>query len=235
VEKQANRDHKHNTKYSLNRFTIPPKCEVCDSTFIIGGPIWTGEIHDSEFIEGLLTRIKSWEHLGTHKRIKKTIGAIKQEMSIGNIPLSYEFDKIISEIRSESIPRHNIVSAFRSLNYDLVQTYYKPTLYKTNVSNQQVYDVFKAWKKKLCDENNRGLLDKCTGTDKKILEKPIEVEPDFDFESEEVKKFLKKNKVCYNSNPPNWGPGSKANSVMVKEKKATKKAKEKEEEENEGE
>lgn len=148
-------------------------------------------------------------------------------MSIGNYPLSYEFDKIISEIRSESIPRHNIVSAFRSLNYDLVQTYYKPTLYKTNVSNKQVYDIFKAWKKKIWDERGKGILDKCTGIDKIILEKPIEIEPDFDFESEEVKKYMKKNKVCYNWNPPNWGPGWKANSVPVKEKKAVKKAKEK--------
>lgn len=69
-------------------------------------------------------------------------------MSIGNYPLSIEFDRVISEIRGESISRMHIVSAFKSLNYSLVQTYYKPELYKTDAPHKVVYDIFKAWKQR---------------------------------------------------------------------------------------
>jgi tRNA G26 N,N-dimethylase Trm1 len=96
----------------------------------------------------LSVRVEDWKHLGTYKRIKKTLDAIKGEMSIGNYPLSLEFDKVISELRTESISRMHIVSAFKSLGYSLVQTYYKPSLYKTNASHKVVYDIFKAWKQK---------------------------------------------------------------------------------------
>lgn len=92
---------------------------------MIGGPIWNDEIHDKEFIESLLTRLESWEHLGTHKRIKSNLEAILQEMSLGNYPLSFEYEKIISEIKAESLSRKTIYSAFKSLNYDVVQSYYK--------------------------------------------------------------------------------------------------------------
>lgn len=48
--------------------------------------------------------------------------------------------------------------------------------------------------------------------------------PDFDFEKDQVKKELKDNKVSYNFNPPFWGPGNRAVSKLKKgEKKALEK------------
>lgn len=127
---------------------------------MIAGPIWSEQIHDQEFVSGLLERIKSWEHLGTHKRIKTTLEAVNQEISIGNYPLSLDFDRLISEVKAESISRKAIYSAFKSINYDLVQTYYKPHLYKTNAPHTVVYDVFKAWKKKCSDINGKEITEK---------------------------------------------------------------------------
>ena len=62
---------------------------------MIAGPIWSGEIHDSEFVNSLLESVKNWKHLKTHKRIKETLQAIQLEMTIGNYPLSYDFDRLI--------------------------------------------------------------------------------------------------------------------------------------------
>lgn len=127
---------------------------------MIGGPIWSSEIHDQEFVDSLLDRISSWKHLGTYKRIKETLSAVQQEMSIGNFPLSLEYDRVISEIKSESISRKQIFSAFKSLGYDLVQTYYKPGLYKTNAPHSVVYDIFKRWKMKKIEGTKKTLTDK---------------------------------------------------------------------------
>lgn len=224
-QKQSIRDSKHNTKFTINNFSIPEKWDVWDSSFMIAGPIWSGEIHDREFVNSLLESVKNWKHLKTHKRIKETLQAIQLEMTIGNYPLSYDFDRLIWEIKWESISRKAIFSAFKSLNYQLVQTYYKPQLYKTNASPRAVYDIFKAWKQKKIEGTKRSLTSKWSGSALTILAKPIEFIPDFEYQPEEIDQILKDSKIKYNSNPPNWGPGSRA-----KNKKASKKADEKEEE-----
>jgi len=231
-EEQSKKDHQHNTKYALNPVTIPSKCEIWDSAFVIGGPIWTAEIHNAEFIDSLLTRLENWKQLGTHKRIKKTLEAIKQEMSIGNFPLSMDYDRLISELKASSIPKKMIHSAFKSLGYDLVQTYYKPNLFKTNAPHKAIYDIFKAWKIRGLKDSGKELTFKWSGTALNILAKPVEYQPNFNFEMEKIVSDLKKNKVKYNNNPPGWGPGSKAtnNNPVKATKKAEKKAKEKEEE-----
>lgn len=229
-EEQSKKDHQHNTKYAINTFTIPSKWEICDSSFIIGGPIWSDHIHDEEFIDSLLVRIESWKHLGTYKRIKTTLTAIKQEMSIGNYPLSLDFDRLISEVKAESLSKKQIYSSFKSLGYDLAQTYYRPSLFKTNAPHQVVYDIFKSWKIQWAEQKGKDPKEKCSGTALNILSKPVTVTPDFGFEADKIKSDLKKNKVKYTNNPPNWGPGTKATSNV---KKAEKKAKEKAEEEKE--
>lgn len=39
-----------------------------------------------------------------------------------------------------------MLSAFHSLGYKAIQTYYDSNLWKTDASNEVVYDIFKAWK-----------------------------------------------------------------------------------------
>ena len=127
---------------------------------MIGGPIWNAEIHDIDFINSLLERAELWKHLTTHKRIVTTLSAIKQEMSIGNYPLNFEFDRVISSIKSQSMPKKSIFAAFKSLDYKLVQTYYNPLLYKTDAPHEVIYDIFKAWKQKKLEGTGLKITDK---------------------------------------------------------------------------
>ncbi|CAI2364103.1 unnamed protein product [Moneuplotes crassus] len=211
-EEQSQRDRHHDTKFSLNPLTIPSKCEVCDSSMVIGGPIWTGEIHDSEFIEFLLKRSDDWKHLATYERIKKTIKGIQKEMEIGNYPLSMNYNQICSRIRASSIAKKHIYAAFYSLGYNIVQTYYNPYLYKTDAPHKTVYDIFKAWKVKSLEGTKRSLLDNCSNIAKVILNKPLEINPDFEYNLSQIEADLKKNRVRYSRNPPGWGPGTRATS-----------------------
>lgn len=141
-------------------------------------------------------------------------------MSIGNIPLNFEFDRVISEIKSESIPKRKIFSGFASLGYKLVQTYYNPMLYKTDAPHDVIYDIFKAWKKHKLEGKDRDIADKCVGTSLNITSKPIKHTPDFEFDIPDIKH----NRIKYNQNPANWGPMRAANGTT---KKANKKAQEK--------
>lgn len=152
-------------------------------------------------------------------------------MSIGNYPLSFEYDRAVSEVKAESIPKKAIYSAFKSLGYDLVQCYYRPSLYKTNAPFTVVYDIFKAWKEKKLEGTGKSITDKATGNALNINSKPIQHRPDFDFEADKIKKHLKENKVRYTDTPAFWGPGSRA--VSAKVKKAEVKAKDKAIEEGE--
>ena len=229
-QKQSMRDSKRNSKFTINHFSIPEKWDVWDSSFMIAGPIWSSDIHDADFVNSLLESLENWKYLGTLKRIKETLQAIQQELTIGNYPLNYDFDRIISEIKWQSISRKATFSAFKSLNYELVQTYYKPQLYKTNAPPSVVYDIFKSWKQKSLEGKDKKITDKWSGVALNIWTKPIEAIPDFEYQPEVIDQLLKGSKVKYNNNPPNWGPGIRAAS---KSKKAEKKAKDKEEKEDE--
>jgi len=173
----------------------------------------------------MLTRVEDWKRLGTYKRIKNTLVAIKNEMSIGNYPLSFEFDRMLSEVKGETLSRQQIMSAFKSLNFSLVQTYYKPTLYKTNATNSDIYDIFKAWKILNYTAKGKDPMCNVSGMSEKIMKRPVNLKPDFEFQKEEIMKQLKENKIGYNHNPPGWGPASKANSKIKKtDKKSQEKA-----------
>ena len=37
-------------KTMINWLAIPKECEVCDGQFMIGGPMWSGDIHNTTFV-----------------------------------------------------------------------------------------------------------------------------------------------------------------------------------------
>ena len=61
--------------------TVGPKCEFCKASFHLGGPIWTGLIHDKDFVREMQTNLMSqkFEYLGTSRRIE--VSRAKQNLS----------------------------------------------------------------------------------------------------------------------------------------------------------
>jgi hypothetical protein len=82
-------------------------------------------------------------------------------------------------------PRKNqLLAAFNSIGHLLVQTYYDPKLFKTTATPDQVYDIFKQWKKE--SGGSQKLPETSLGG--RILQKEPLVKPIFD--EEQVKTLI---------------------------------------------
>ena len=60
-----------------------------------------------------------------------------------------------SEIKSHNVPKIKLVSGLASLGYSIIQTYYEPCLFKTDAPIPIIYDLMKAWKKKLLENGDK--------------------------------------------------------------------------------
>ncbi len=69
--------------------------------FQLGGPIWSGPLHDAEFIDAMLSKVENSD-LGTSKRIYGMLSLIREELS--DIPLYYTVDSLCSKIHCQMIP-----------------------------------------------------------------------------------------------------------------------------------
>jgi tRNA G26 N,N-dimethylase Trm1 len=83
---------------------------------------------------------------------------------MGNIPLSIDLFRVSSEVKSHNIPNKHMISALTSLGYSLVQTYYNPSLWKTDAPFAVLYDIMKIWKLDHLDGSQTLLTNVKTGT-----------------------------------------------------------------------
>ncbi len=96
-------------------------------------------------------------------------------------------------------------SAVKSLNYNIVQSYYNPVLFKSNASSEVLYDILRVYKKNITKEEDF-LKNVKEGTYKeRLLQKPVS-----SFETNPIfieKEQSKERQVKYFPNPTkNWGP-----------------------------
>jgi hypothetical protein len=68
-------------------------------------------------------------------------------------------------------------------DFKITPSYVSPGFYKTNAPIQAIYDLIKSWKKKDLGEDKYILPTIKEEFSVKILKKPIEYVPDFEFQS----------------------------------------------------
>eukprot|EP00347_Sterkiella_histriomuscorum_P008091 403346405 len=214
-------------KYQISRLTVPNRCTVCEGPIAMGGPIWNQKIHDVNFAQRLLevSRKNSDKKmpeeqkevkLGTSKRIEAILSAIIDEDVCGDQPLSFDFSQIASSLKSQNPKKNELFTAFKSLGYNLTQTYYEPKLYKTNAPPEVIYDIFKAFKTQDVKNDQQQLFKNIhlSSFAHRILSAPIKHQPNFVeeiVEGQEPKDKKKVGKKRYLPNPqPNWGPKARA-------------------------
>lgn len=185
---------------------------------MIGGPIWHDKIHNIDFVKQIHDKCETdvGKKFGTVDRIKGVLGGIIDEDELSHKPLSFDLSQICSNLKVINPTSREIISGFTSLNYKLAQTYYDPTLWKTDAPPEAIYDIIKAYKKQLCEKEKTDFFLNIHKESPMmtILQKPLEIEPDFNMEKLEQNKKLRKYFVAPEAN---WGP--KARATGGKDKK----------------
>ena len=115
-------------------------CPVCGEKLIHAGPLWLGEIQDSEFIQKMIDETE-------HKKINSEKEALKLLNSClieSDAPATFYDVHTLCKLLKISAPKLDLV--FESIlneGYSAVKTHYNPLGIKTNASIEKIMDFIK--------------------------------------------------------------------------------------------
>ena len=78
---------------------VGPRCEHCGHSHHMGGPMWSGPLHNVEFVERVIRAVqRESQKFGTSERIIGMLSVIKEELS--DVPLYYNSDALCSVLHA---------------------------------------------------------------------------------------------------------------------------------------
>ncbi|XP_022164502.1 probable tRNA (guanine(26)-N(2))-dimethyltransferase isoform X1 [Myzus persicae] len=200
-----------NMKFTL--LSGPPvdkKCEHCGFPHLVGGPIWTGPLYNTEFLGKLCNYIKTEDaekKFNTVRRMRGMLGMMQEELQ--DIPLYYTVPSLTNTVHCEAMPLRYFFSALVGAGYRVSSSHCAQNSVKTDAPQSVVWDVIRTWVQTHPVSEKR-LQDSVAA--RTILSKQPTTEIIFDKKYNTVPKSLQ-GLVRYQQNPaPYWGPGTKGNS-----------------------
>ena len=108
---------------------IPSTCPQCGGTFQIGGPLWLGNLLDTEFIEDLMNLLPTLPL----KKDKETLKLLERcyEESTGPATF-YDLHQISKKLKISAPPINQVLIKLEEEGYFASRTHFKPTGIKTD-------------------------------------------------------------------------------------------------------
>ncbi|KIM58909.1 hypothetical protein SCLCIDRAFT_1050790 [Scleroderma citrinum Foug A] len=191
---------------------VSSECSDCGFPLHISGPMWSGPLHNAEFVGRVLEHVDgNLDKYGTSTRMKGMLTVAKEEL---RTPFYFTPAKVAGSFHCTTPPLEDVASALLNAGHSVSRSHACPGSLKTTASREDVYDVFRCWVRKhpVKMENVSE-----TSPTARLLAKEPKSEADFKKHPGVVTRSSKVKLVRYQQNPlPNWGPGSKASGTKRK-------------------
>ncbi|KAJ3374955.1 hypothetical protein GGF31_005677 [Allomyces arbusculus] len=125
--------------------TVGSTCPECGRGYHLGGPMWSGALHDPRFLTQLGT-LASTTTSRTAPRIAGLVAVTAQELA--DAPLYYTQRALTGAVRAPSVPLRDLESAMTNAGFRASRTHAHPNAIKTDAPNQVVWDVMRAHAKR---------------------------------------------------------------------------------------
>ncbi|KAJ3353158.1 tRNA methyltransferase 1 [Entophlyctis luteolus] len=211
---------------SLAALGTNSNCEICESKLHIGGPLYTGRIHDVDFVSQMIEHVKttcpvadesSHTNTGTavnlptpkyktHARMLGMLTVISEE--IADCPLYYSLDSLCQALHCLVPPAKIFLSALVNAGYKCSGTHCSKTGFKTDAPNSVVWDILKAWISQNPVASKR-LVEGAVVT-RVLARRDSGLKVNFTANKDAEALSKKAGLVRYQENPKNWGPKSRA-------------------------
>lgn len=180
---------------------VGQKCEHCEGTLHLSGPMWADELHDPAFIDRMLAVDGTF---GTATRIKGMLTVAKHELAT---PFYFTPSKIASLFHASSPALSVVASALVNGGYRLSRSHACPGSIKTDAPREFLLDIMRKW-----IETNPVRPQKEGTPAKALLDKPATHEVSLERNRDAEVAMLGDVKVVrYQTNPTeHWGPQKKA-------------------------
>ncbi|MES1908281.1 MAG: hypothetical protein MHM6MM_001244 [Cercozoa sp. M6MM] len=199
------------------------KCPETDQNFTLGGPIWTGPLHNKDFLTKALEMLDNKEvfeegQLGAKVRVKALLTLAHQEV---DSVLYYTTSGMARAFGCPSLPHAKLASALINAGFQYSRSHADVDAFKTDATTADIFDIYRQWSKQHLKQESPETAEKKKKESKKnkkkshlvefrrkLLEKPPLRELDWskvDLPDLQVPLFL--------PNPQeNWGPKARGKS-----------------------
>jgi tRNA (guanine26-N2/guanine27-N2)-dimethyltransferase len=121
-------------RFSTAEYDGDAKCELCQKKLRIGGQLWTGPLHDKEFVAKMAKE-------GADEKNKKVLDAALDE--IDGVPYYFKADEISSKLRTNPHSIAKIIEKLRAAGYKASRTPFNPGAFKTDARLDRIIDVLR--------------------------------------------------------------------------------------------
>ncbi|KAJ3934919.1 MAG: N2,N2-dimethylguanosine tRNA methyltransferase [Lentinula lateritia] len=202
VEKQGSRENVNTIYKTQPGPTVGGKCPECESGLHIAGPMWSGPIHDTDFVSKVLQHTESHKDLyGTATRMQGMLTVAKEEL---HTKFYFTPTKIAGFFHCQTPSLEETTSALLHAGHQVSRSHASPGSLKTTGTCEDVLDVFRSWVKKHPIKNVSE-----TSPSLRLLAKEPRMEANFSKHPKSVTSSSKVKIVRYPETPANWGPGSR--------------------------
>ncbi|KAF9218193.1 N2,N2-dimethylguanosine tRNA methyltransferase [Gyrodon lividus] len=195
--------------YRFKTVSGPPvssECPECGSPPHVAGPMWSGPLHDAEFVSKVLEHLeKNQDQYGTSTRMKGMLAVAQEEL---DVPFYFTPARVAGTFHCSTPALDDVASALLNAGHKISRSHACPGSLKTTAPRGDIHDVFRSWVKK-----HPVRMDRISHESPafKLLSKEPRTEANFKRHPHSVTRASKVNLVRYQQNPtPHWGPGSKA-------------------------
>jgi len=213
--------HQYGEKPNQVKFTLPrgppvgAECEHCGHSYHIGGPIWTGPLHDETFVSRL-EHLAGAGEFGTARRMQGVLAVIGEELP--DVPLYYTLDRLCSVMHCECMPMMHFRSALLNAGYRVSFSHASRMSIKTDAPASFLWDIMRHWVKL-----HPVRQDRLTGVAASLLSQEPTNEINMDLRSDANPKSREKGLSRFQENPQRyWGPGTRARNNTQGEGKMEK-------------
>eukprot|EP00571_Detonula_confervacea_P016954 CAMPEP_0172302736 /NCGR_PEP_ID=MMETSP1058-20130122/4401_1 /TAXON_ID=83371 /ORGANISM="Detonula confervacea, Strain CCMP 353" /LENGTH=704 /DNA_ID=CAMNT_0013013327 /DNA_START=280 /DNA_END=2394 /DNA_ORIENTATION=- len=138
-----------------------PVCGETGAPYKIGGPLWTGPLHDMDVVNDAIDRLESAKTndgtnpsggspvhpLHTANTLHGLLVTVSEELQ--DVPLYHLLPSLCSSVNSQTIPMASFKAALVNAGYRVSAYHKDPQAVKTNAPNHVVWDIVRAY----CKEN----------------------------------------------------------------------------------
>lgn len=201
-------------------------CSFCQQKHHMGGPIWTGPLHDKDFVQRILTSIESEQDnhlkkLACVRRIQGILHVVHEELES---PLYYQLDRLTSVARLQVPPMVQFRSAILNAGYKVSYSHAHKTSIKTDAPNQLIWDIVRALEK--LNPINREKLEKSHKAGLALLNGESLQEISFTKHPDAVPFSQKQKLTRFQLNPSAyWGPGTRSTTIIQEQRAQSKQEK----------
>ncbi|KAM3864962.1 tRNA (guanine(26)-N(2))-dimethyltransferase [Diretmus argenteus] len=188
---------------------VGPECQQCGQKHQMGGPIWAESLHDTEFVQKVLSAVSgNPKRFGTSKRIEGMLSMVTEELE--DTPLYYTVDSLSSTIHCNTPPLLQFRSALLHAGHKVSLSHACKNAIKTDAPPPVIWDIMRCWEK--ANPVKREKLSESSPAFKILSTEPT-LQACFTVREDANPQSRKRHLTRFQENPQAfWGPKARARS-----------------------